>query len=89
MAADRAAALRALIAVAVFVVVLKEIDGLPRMLARVGVILSERADILSHSIEELSEMALPVLVMTVLLQLARSTAAAPATLTLPPCDARA
>lgn len=89
LAADRAAALRGLIAVAVFVVVLKEIDGLPRMLARVGVILSERADILSHSIEELGEMALPVLVMTVLLQLARSTAAAPAALTLPSCDARA
>ncbi len=73
MAAARSAAFHGLIAIAVFTVSLKEIDGLPRMLARVGVILSERAEILSHSIEELGEMALPVLVLAVVLQHARAT----------------
>lgn len=75
MAAERSPAFRGLVAVAVFTVALKEIDGLPRMLARVGVILSERADTVSHAIEELGEMALPVLVLAVILQHARATSA--------------
>ncbi|WP_292069065.1 hypothetical protein, partial [Brevundimonas sp. UBA7534] len=75
MAAERSPAFRGLVAVAIFTVALKEIDGLPRMLARVGVILSERADTVSHAIEELGEMALPVLVLAVILQHARATSA--------------
>ena len=66
-----------LITLPIAVVLLKEVDGLPRMLAKVGVLLSERADTISHSIEELGEMALPLLMMLLLIQVARAPTAAP------------
>lgn len=70
----RAPAFYGLATMPVVIVTLKEIDGLPRMLARVGVLLSERADAISHSVEELGEMALPLLTMALLVQIARSGA---------------
>lgn len=74
----RAPAFYGLATMPVAIVVLKEVDGLPRMLARVGVLLSERADAISHSVEELGEMALPLLTMALLVQIARSAAPRPA-----------
>jgi hypothetical protein len=68
----RAAAFYGLATLPVVIVALKEIDGLPRMLAKAGVMLSERADAISHSVEELGEMTLPLLTMMLLVQLARA-----------------
>lgn len=68
----RAAAFYGLATLPVVIVVLKEIDGLPRMLANAGVMLSARADAISHSVEELGEMSLPLLTMLLLVQLARA-----------------
>lgn len=59
------------------ILLLKEIDGLPRMLAKAGVVLSPRASTISHSIEELGEMALPLLAMVLLFQTARSASPHP------------
>lgn len=73
----RAPAFYGLATMPVAIVALKEVDGLPRMLARVGVLLSERADAISHSVEELGEMALPLLTMALLVQIARSAAPRP------------
>lgn len=55
----------------IYLVVLKEVDGAPRMLRRAGVALSERAGLISQSIEEVGETFIPVLVLIALLQVVR------------------
>lgn len=55
---------------AAFAILLKEIDGAPRMLARAGIDLTDRVDLALRAMEEIGEMALPTLSVLLLIQMA-------------------
>jgi hypothetical protein len=67
----RDAAIFGLMSLPLYLVVLKEIDGAPRMLRKAGMALSQREGLISRSIEEVGEAFIPVFVLIVLLQLIR------------------
>ena len=63
-----------LIFLPIYLVVLKQVDGAPRMLRRAGMALSQHEDLISHTIEEVGETFIPILVLIVLLQVVRRPA---------------
>ena len=65
---ERRGAFFGLISLPVYLIVLKEVDGLPRMLRKAGMALSERGTLVSRSIEEVGETFIPALVLIVLMQ---------------------
>lgn len=76
--ARRAPAIYGLATLLVTIVALKEVDGGPRMLARIGLPLSEHVYRYSLSIEEIGEMFLPLLALAVLIQITRAPSGFPA-----------
>jgi len=76
--ARRAAAIYGLVTLLGTIVALKEVDGAPRMLARIGLPLSEHVYRFSLSIEEIGEMFLPLLALAVIIQIARAPSGFPA-----------
>lgn len=58
----------------VYLILLKVLDGVPRMLRKAGMGLSEREGLISRSIEEVGETFIPILVLIVLLQVVRRPA---------------
>lgn len=69
---QRHAAFFGLICLPIYLVALKKLDGVPRMLRSTGLALSERETLISRSIEEVGETFIPVLVLLVLLQVVRA-----------------
>lgn len=76
--ARRAAAIYGLVTLIATLVLLKEVDGAPRMLARIGLPLSEHVYRFSLSIEEIGEMFLPLLALALVIQIARAPSGVPA-----------
>lgn len=74
----RAPALYGLATLLVTIVALKQVDGGPRMLARIGLPLSDHAYRFSLSIEEIGEMFLPLLALALVIQIARAPSGMPA-----------